>query len=118
MHDDTSKTEVWIEDECEDEPVEETQDLLSPTINEGYVKFLFFWQYAYRVSDVGLSLLLTLVAKFLVVIWFVLSLKPLEDFARQLPTTAAGARALLGKRTDIFNKFSCCPSCSALYPVD
>ena len=74
--------------------INETQDLRSPT---GYVKFLFLWQYAYRVSDVGLSLLLAFVAKFLVVVSFVLGLKPLQDFARQLPTTAAGARALLGK---------------------
>ncbi len=103
-------------DPSEDEQAE--HDLASSNIVEVFLKFLFLWQYAFRVSDVGLSLLLSFISKFLVVVAHVLSLKHLGDFATKLPKTVAGARAVLGKNTDNFDKYACCPSCSAIYSID
>ena len=41
-----------------------------------------------------------------------MSIKPLEDFAAQLPKSVYAARKLLGKDKDLFTKYACCPSCS------
>lgn len=70
------------------------------------------------MSDVGLSLLLSFLSKFLVVVAHVLFLASLKDFAKKLPKNVAGARTLLGKNTDKFDKYACCPSCSAILPID
>ena len=46
-----------------------------------------------------------------------MSIKPLEDFAAQLPKSVYAARKLLGKDKDLFTKYACCPSCSESYPL-
>ena len=46
-----------------------------------------------------------------------MSIKPLEDFAAQLPKSVYAAQKLLGKDNDLFTKYACCPSYSESYPL-
>ena len=76
--------------------------------------FLFLWQSTFRLSDVGIgvllkffSILLGVLAKFLVV-------PSLKAFAETLPTSVTAGKKLLGTNSDDFIKFVCCPDCSML----
>ena len=63
------------------------------------------------MSDVGITGLFAFIASFILMLSHFMSVKPLEDFAAQLPKFVYAARNLLGKDKDLFTKYACCPSC-------
>ena len=82
-----------------------------------YLMFLFLWQTTFKVSDVGLSVLLKFLSMFLSLIATVLRLESLKAFATSLPTSVAGGKKVIGTNMDKFSKWVCCPSCHARYDL-
>ena len=79
-----------------------------------YLMFLLSWQTTFRMSDVGMNILLRFFAMFLSTLARLLSLQPLVEFVSLLPKNVISARNLLGRK-DSFTKWVCCPKCSTLY---
>lgn len=111
---------IWLDDdnspESDIKPGNET--VPRSMLNEAYLRFLFLWQTIFRLSDVGLGVLLSFIAMWLHILARTLGLNRLKEFANCLPKTIRAARKVLGSRQDQFTKWVCCPSCSALYPAD
>ena len=85
---------------------------------EAYLMFLFLWQTTFRLSDVGITVLLGFVATFVLLLARTFGLQALKEFASHLPRTVHAARKLLGRGQDSFTKWVCCPSCSSLYRIE
>ncbi len=85
---------------------------------KAYLMFLFLWQTTFRLSDVGVTVLLAFLSTFVLLLARTFGLQALKDFASQLPTAVYAARKLLGRGQDTFTKWVCCPSCSSLYQVE
>ena len=116
--DNVTQTEIWLGNEEDDTDDDDFNPLNRQSVLIiGFVKFIFFWQYAFRVSDVGITGLFAFIAGFILMLSHFMSIKPLEDFAAQLPKSVYAARKLLGKDKDLFTKYACCPSCSESYPL-
>ena len=49
----------------------------------GYIQFIFFWQFAFRVSDVGITGFLAFFAGFLLVLACLMKIQPLQEIAEQ-----------------------------------
>ena len=80
--------------------------------------FLFTWQTLFRVSDVGINVLLSFIATFLTLLVSVFGLRPLQEFVQHLPRTVRIARRYLGGNFDNFIKFVSCPKCHCVYPLE
>ena len=80
-----------------------------------YLMSLFLWQSTFRLSDVGMSILLRFVSLFLGHLATALGIPSLKAFADSLPTSVANGRKALGTHTDAFEKYVCCPTSSAVY---
>ena len=70
------------------------------------------------MSDVGLGVLLSFVAIFVLILGRVFHLELLKDLATKLPKSVYLARKLLQRNCDKFLKLVCCPKCSTLYSYD
>ena len=81
---------------------------------ESYLMFLFLWQSVFRVSDVGLGVVLSFIAMFVMLLGTALRLEVLKI----LPKTVHAGRKLLVKTTDSFAKIVSCAKCSTLYMMD
>ena len=82
--------------------------------------FLFSWQSLFKVSDVGLDILIKFFAMFIALLVKVLSLPMpfLRPFIDQLPHGIGAAKKFLGYHKDDFTKYAVCPSCHSIYNVD
>ena len=80
-----------------------------------YLMFLFLWQASFKVSDVGMSILLKFLRMFLSLLGKVLCLDSLKAFAESLPLSVASGRKELATNIDKFSKSVSCPSCHATY---
>ena len=80
--------------------------------------FLLTWQGFFRVSDVGMNVMLGFVATFLMLLLRAFGLQPLKEFVSQLPRTVRSARGYLGGNSDNFTKYASCPKCHSVYPVE
>ena len=105
-------------DDDDEEDVNNSSPRNEPMLMIGYIKFVFFWQYVFHVSDVGITALFTFIAGFVMMLCHTVKSKALEEFASQLPKTVYVARKILGKDKDLFTKFACCPTCSMTYPLE
>ena len=85
---------------------------------EAYLRFILLWQTMFRLSDVGLGVLLAFLATLMRILASTFHISPLKDFASHMPKTVRAARTFLGRSQDQFTKWACCPSCSALYQLD
>lgn len=82
-----------------------------------YLIFLFTWQSVFRLSDVGVGILLSFVAVLLLLLGKTFCVEPLISLIKDFPKTVYSARKFLGSG-DSFTKFVCCPKCSSLYKVN
>ena len=71
----------------------------------------------FRLSDVVLGILLAFFAMMVQIFGKTFHIDVLTNFSKQLPRTVQKARNILGRKSDNFTKWACCPSCSALYPI-
>lgn len=70
------------------------------------------------MSDIGLGVVLSFIAMFVMLLGTALGLESLKKFAAVLPKTVHVGRKLLGKTTDSFAKIVSCAKCSTLYMMD
>ena len=80
--------------------------------------FIFLWQSTFRVSDVGIDILLGFLSAFMIVLAKVLHLEILKEFALEMPKSAIAGRRVLGTNVDGFSRWVCCCSCRSIYPVE
>ena len=80
--------------------------------------FLFLWQSVFKLSDVGVTVLLKFLSLFFHTLSKVFNLPILRDFAAKLPTSVVAGKKILGTNCDKFEKFVCCTSCSSLYTMN
>ena len=115
----SDSVEVWCDDIDELELSKSASKTKKPLpyINQLYLMFLFLWQSTFRLSDAGMSILFRFLSLFLGHLATALGIPSLKAFADSLPTSVANGRKALGTHTDAFEKYVCCPSCSALYSV-
>lgn len=72
--------------------------------------FLFTWQALFRVSDVGMNVILAFIATFLAFLSRSLGFPPpVQEFVHQLPKTVYLARKYIGGSS---------PKCHSIYPID
>ena len=75
---------------------------------EAYLVFIFMWQNIFRVSDVGIGVLLS-IAILMLLLGRVFGLESLKKLALSLPKSVYSAHKLLGRNCDVFMKLVCCP---------
>lgn len=112
--------EVWLNENDSPQDVLECHDQSNASnaiLIESYLRFLFLWQSIFRLSDVGLGILLTFFAVMVHIFGNTFHINALKDFSKQLPRTVQAARNILGQKFDHFRKWACCPSCSTLYAI-
>ena len=84
-----------------------------------YLMFLFTWQALFRVSDVGMNILLAFIATFLKVLVSGFRLANLEETVKRIPRNIYTARKYVGGgHIDRFMKYASCPKCHHIYPID
>lgn len=83
-----------------------------------YLMFLFTWQALFRVSDVGMNVLLAFIATFLMFLVRIFGVPSLRDVVLQLPKTVYLARKYIGGEKDRFLKFASCPTSHSIFPLD
>lgn len=100
--------------------ITEQQKITSPQekLVIAYVKFLFLWQIMFHLSDVGLGILLSFFATLVAIMGRIFNLETVKEFSDIMPRAVRTARRLVGNDQDTFQKWACCPSCSALYPLE
>ena len=79
--------------------------------------FLFSWQSLFNVSDIGLNVLIKIIALFFSLLVKVLSL-PMKSFTDHLPQGIEAAKRFLGHQKDNSTKYAACPSCHSIHNVD
>lgn len=104
------ETEVWLnEDGFPDDdiamPADEQPCHSRPKLIEAYLTFLFMWQNIFRVSDVGMGVLLSFIALFVLLLGKSFGLESLKSLGSVLPKSVYSARKLLGRNLDHFLKF-------------
>ena len=82
--------EVWLnEDDFPDDDISTPMDQPSQTSHhklvEAYLIFLFMWQTVFRVSDVGIGVLLAFVALFVLLLGKTFGLESLKSLGSSLP---------------------------------
>ena len=111
--------EVWV---GEDNPSEvgHTQQSYDKEhrLVRTYLRFLFLWQALFRVSDVGISMLLSLITMFISIFGKAFGLPSVAKLTEILPKSLFSAQKLLGQDSDSFDKLVCCPKCSSLYTTE
>ena len=75
-----------------------------------HAKFLFLWQATFRVSDVGLNILLKLFSMMLSLFGSILVLESLQKFTDGLPKSVSAAQMLTDTRNDNFLSLFVAPS--------
>ena len=83
-----------------------------------FLNFIFLWQSSFRVSDVGIDLLLKFLSLFMVTLAIICPINSLRELASQLPKSVSAGRKIIGTNADIFTKFVCCRACTSIYPID
>ena len=83
-----------------------------------FLLFLFLWQSLFRISDNAVSLVLSFMAKFFLLIGTCLQLNSLNDLGRIFPNTLYRAKKILGRIQERFKKYVSCPACHKLYLFD
>ena len=83
-----------------------------------FLMFLFLWQSTFRVSDVGMNILFKFLSMLFKLLSKLLDIPVLIDFADYIPSNVLSGKKVLGTNVDNFDKFVCCPSCSALYNME
>ena len=72
----------------------------------------------FRLSDVGLAVLLSFFSMLVSIIGGMFQVDLLNDFAAKLPQSVHAAKNFLGGKGYPFCKWASCPSCSTLYPLN
>lgn len=80
-----------------------------------FLLFLFLWQSLFRISDNAVSLVLSFMAKFFLLIGTCLQLNSLNELGRIFPNTLYRAKKILGRIQERFKKYVSCPACHKLY---
>lgn len=115
-------TEIWSDSEMEVAETEIQNDGTFQHIGilRLYVMFMFSWQSLFKVSDVGLNVLMKFFALLFGLLVKVLSLPLtcLKPFVDKLPHGVEAARRFLGYRKDCFDKYASCPSCHSIYILE
>ena len=120
------EAELWLDDDDFPDDIASTSDMDLPPqpqnchhkLVEAYLVFIFMWQNIFRVSDVGIGVLLSFVAVLVLLLGKAFGLESLKELALSLPKSVYSARKLLGRNYDQFMKLVCCPKCSTLYESD
>lgn len=76
--------------------------------------FLFLWQSTFKLSDVGMSILLKFLCMFLGLLANILGVTAFKTITDMLPTSVTSGKKLLETSKDNFEKFVCCPDCSSI----
>lgn len=97
---------------------QEQTDVRFLKITKMLLMFIFFWQGTFRVSDVGIDILLGFLPIFMLTLSTILGIHTLREFALQLPKSTIAGRRVLGTDVDGFTRWACCQSCSSIYPAD
>ena len=77
----------------DEEPVAEfcsSEQTKAFRITQLYLMFLFTWQGYFRVSDVGMGVILRFISMFLMLLVTAFGLHPLKEFVHQLPNPLVG----------------------------
>ena len=85
---------MWLEDESPELDLQQDADAVQhESIVMAYLKFLFSWQMMFRLSDVGLGVLLSFFSTLLSIVGrvFQVDLK-FNDFAAKLPRSVRAAK--------------------------
>ena len=117
------RIELWLDDDLPCPDIEKSNEnepvpVLFARLIETYLRFLLLWQAMFRISDVGLGVLLSFFAALMLIMARVLAIESLKTFSKYLPVTVRAARKFLGRNKDSFTKYACCPKCSSLYPLE
>lgn len=118
MQEEDDTTEIWTDDITPLEIVVPATDSKAARITQVYLKFLFTWQALFRVSDVGMNVILAFIATLVTLLLIAFGLRSLQEFTEQLPRTVTTARRYLGGNVDSFMKFVSCPKCHQIYPIE
>lgn len=112
--------EIWIsqDDDLSDTATTPQHSYVHHLLVEAYVKFLLLWQAVFRVSDVGIGVLLSFFATFVSLVGRLFSIESLAKLGTNLPKSLYSAQKVLGCNSDSFVKLVCCPKCSSLYTID
>lgn len=100
---------------CETIPSTDSRTL---RITQLYLMFLFTWQAFFKVSDVGMNVLLAFIATFLAFLLRMFGASMLQGIVQQLPKTVYLARKYLGVHKDRFIKYASCPRCHSIYSIE
>ncbi len=112
---------MWLDEDSNPETdviVCDSQDP-SPQVKliEAYLMFIFLWQTTFRLSDVGITVLLSFVAVFMLLLAEQWEYNP----SRTLPATCHEQCMQHGNSWEevrMVSQWVCCPSCSKLYSVE
>lgn len=116
--------EIWLDDDQPDSDLAlqtaagENNHYPHNNLIKAYLIFLFTWQSIFRLSDVGMGVILSFVAVFLLFLGKTFAFEPLLKFVSYLPRTVYASRKILNRNKDSFTKYVCCPKCSSLYKMD
>ena len=86
---------MWLENESPELDLQQDADAVQhESIVMAYLKFLFSWQMMFRLSDVGLGVLLSFFSTLLSIIGrvFQVDLLKFNDFAAKLPRSVRAAK--------------------------
>ena len=98
----------------DEEPVAEfcsSEQTKAFRITQLYLMFLFTWQGYFRVSDVGMGVILRFISMFLMLLVTAFGLHPLKEFVHQLPKSIVSARGYLGRKFYNFTRYVSCHKC-------
>ena len=76
-----------------------------------YVFFLLMFQSTFRLSDTALTVLLSFLSTFLMLLAKHYKLEDLISFCSGLPQSTVAARKMIGDDRNNFEKYTCCPTC-------
>ena len=96
------EAELWLDDDDFPDDIALASDTDQPPQNyhhklvEAYLVFIFMWQNIFRVSDVGIGVLLSFIAVLVLLLGKAFGLESLKKLALSLPKSVYSARKLLG----------------------
>ena len=101
-----------------DESIQECIIPEGKTITQVYLTFLFLWQTLFHISDSAITILLTFTIKFLSLTSRLLHLERLKVVVDSFPRSLYHARKFLGRLHEKFIRYSSCPTCHNIYPLN
>lgn len=97
--------------DIESEELESHEEVGPSKLAKLYVFFLLMFQSTFRLSDTALTVLLSFLSTFLMLLAKHYELEGLISFCTELPQSTVAARKVIGDDRNNFKKYACCPTC-------